>query len=158
MDDLVTGQSLSADNFGLPFRMHADPSIHMLYVWQYRLCVCLCVWLHAASVRQTALFEVAGTGALTAWQAPAGYWPTDGAEGEVCWGDRGDCRVEGWELEEGGRGGVGGRRGGMATVGWGSARSGNWHRLSFSYSLHDLSFVTPNKKQICLSEMGSEQS
>lgn len=104
MDDLVTGQSLSADNFGLPFRMHADPSIHMLYVWQYRLCVCLCVWLHAASVRQTALFEVAGTGALTAWQAPAGYWPTDGAEGEVCWGDRGDCRVEGWELEEGGRG------------------------------------------------------
>lgn len=56
--------------------------------------------LHAASVRQTALFEVAGTGALTAWQAPAGYWPTDGAEGGVCWGDRGDCRVEGWELEE----------------------------------------------------------
>ena len=39
------------------------------------------VWLHAACVRQTALFEVAGTGALTAWQAPAGYWPTDGAEG-----------------------------------------------------------------------------
>lgn len=41
---------------------------------------------HAASVRQTALFEVAGTGALTAWQAPAGYWPTDGAEGGVCRG------------------------------------------------------------------------
>lgn len=100
--------------------------------------MCACVWLHAASVRQTALFEVAGTGALTAWQAPAGYWPTDGAEGGVCWGDRGDCRVEGWELEE-----VGG--GGMATVGWGSARSGNWHRQSFSYSLHDLSFVTPSK-------------
>ncbi len=66
--------------------------------------MCACVWLHAASVRQTALFEVAGTGALTAWQAPAGYWPTDGAEGGVCWGDRGDCRVEGvgicqeWQL------------------------------------------------------------
>lgn len=62
----------------------------MLYVWRYRRCV----WLHAASVRQTALFEVAGTGALTAWQAPAGYWPTDGAEGGVRWGDRGDGRLE----------------------------------------------------------------
>lgn len=86
------------------------------------VCVCLCarVRLHAASVRQTALFEVAGTGALTAWQAPAGYWPTDGAEGGVCWGDRGDCRVEGWELEERGEGGqawplLGGDLPGVAT-------------------------------------------
>lgn len=63
--------------------------------------MCACVWVHGACVRQTALFEVAGTGALTAWQAPAGYWPTDGAEGRVCLGDRGDCRVEGWELEGG---------------------------------------------------------
>lgn len=85
-------------------------------------CVCVCarVRLHAASVRQTALFEVAGTGALTAWQAPAGYWPTDGAEGGVCWGDRGDCRVEGWELEERGEGGrawplLGGDLPGVAT-------------------------------------------
>lgn len=70
------------------------------------VCAGACVWLHAACVRQTALFEVAGTGALTAWQAPAGYWPTDGAEGEVCLGDRGDCewragslkREEGWPL------------------------------------------------------------
>lgn len=46
-------------------------------------------------MRQTALFEVAGTGALTAWQAQAGYWPTDGAGGGVRWGNRGDCRVGG---------------------------------------------------------------
>lgn len=44
------------------------------------------VWLQTASVRQTALFEVAGTGGLPAWKAPAGYWPTDGVEGGVCWG------------------------------------------------------------------------
>lgn len=62
-------------------------------------CVCVFVWRHAACVRQTALFEVAGTGGLTAWQAPAGYWPTDGTEGGVCRGlHRGGCR--GGVLEE----------------------------------------------------------
>lgn len=88
--------------------------------------MCVCVWLHAASVRQTALFEVAGTGALTAWQAPAGYWPTDGAKGGVYWGNGGERRVEG--------------RGAMAT-GWGSARSGNRSCRGFSDRLHELSSV-----------------
>lgn len=54
------------------------------------------MWLHAASLRQTAVFEAAGTGALTAWQAPAGYWPTDGAEGGVHW-RRGAGATVGWE-------------------------------------------------------------
>jgi len=70
-------------------------------------------------MRQTALFEVAGTGALTAWRAPAGYWPTDGAEGGVRWGDRSNWRLEGV--------GVGGCRASNDTVGWSSVRSGNWH-------------------------------
>lgn len=51
-------------------------------------------------MRQIALFEVAGTGALTAWWATAGYWPTDGVEGRERRRDRSECRVEGWELEE----------------------------------------------------------
>lgn len=67
-------------------------------------------------MRQTALFEVAGTGALTAWRATAGYWPTDGVEGRVRRRDRGDCRVERWELEMGV---------GAGTVRQRPARSGN---------------------------------
>lgn len=88
----------SPDNF-----VHPSGSIlakERIYCMSGGMAVCVCVRLHAACVRQTALFEVAGTGALTACRVPAGYWPTDGAEGGVCWGDRHDCRVEGWELEE----------------------------------------------------------
>lgn len=52
-------------------------------------------------MRQTALFEVAGTGGLPAWKAPAGYWPTDGVEGGVCWGWGGVCWGEGWLMLSG---------------------------------------------------------
>lgn len=65
-------------------------------------CVCVFVCVCAASVCQTALFEVAGTGALTAWWAPAGYWPTDGAEGGVY-----RVGVGGWVEEVGVEGGDG---------------------------------------------------
>lgn len=68
------------------------------------MCVCVC---------QTALFKVAGTGALTAWQAPAGYWPTDGEEGGVCWWGRVDCG-----MRVGGEGVCGGlEKEDVATVG-----------------------------------------
>lgn len=83
----------TAEHFGLPFRDVCQAknaytrTACLEVVFQF---VRVCVRVHAACVRQTALFEVAGTGALTAWRAPAGYWPTDGAEGRVCSGNRGD--------------------------------------------------------------------
>lgn len=65
MDDLVTGQSPSTHLFlGGKSEPAARPRP--------------CSWMHVAPRRQSA-------GALTAWPATAGYWPTDGEEGVVCW-------------------------------------------------------------------------